>query len=333
MPAWGAAMLLVCSVANGQTGYSTLSSESPPPAETLKHPWTCTLETFAPEWYCYQVNVQITVDGNFGNGNAQYGCGDMRVDVGHQVPAQIYDQNIGCISSTPFGTFHSPVQTQPGSGPNAAGLKISAFIRYNWVDHPTDSDRIFGGDFREFDPYDVTSRAVTIYDILNPAVNTENEVGPPYHAAGLAQEYEYGTSLTFYPFGRLSSDAINDWQWGPPRKTRWAEGGTSGMRCDPIQRLGIDGPTASNRVRCVANVPNPLVTNPFTPGFDWDLTFTMRWGERKIRVTVTGCRDGYPSYEAYINGRTVFAVHDDGNIFSLFPPCEASVNATVEIDG
>ncbi len=323
-------LLITPTAVMAQTGYAQASAEPPPPAETLKFPYACYAQTFAPEWYCYQVNLQITVDGNFANSSPQWGCGDMSLSVGHQVPAQIYDQTVGCILETPYGTFTDAL-TLPGSGPNAANLKISAFIAQNWVNHPYDSDRIFGGDFRGFEPYNVSSRAVTVYDILNPAVNTQNEVAPPYHATGLTQEYDYGTSLDFYPFGRLSWEAKDDWEWGPPKKTRWHDAGASGMYCNAIERLGIDGSYASNRVRCVASVSNPLVA--FAPAIDWDVTFTMRWGERKIRVTATGCRDGFPSYEAYVNGRTVFNLSDDGNVFSLFPPCEGSVNATVEIDG
>jgi len=166
---------------------------------------------------------------------------------------------------------------------------------------------------------------------LNPAVNSYNEVGPPYHYTGQSVEYEYDTSLTFYPFGRISIEARNDWVEGPPMKIRWTFGATDGMHCDPIQRLGINGPTASNRVFCKASARYPFIE--FAPKIDWEVTLTMKWGERKIVVTATGCRDGFPSYQAHINGQKVFHLHDDGNAMSLFPPCEYSINETVEISG
>ena len=197
------------------------------------------------------------------------------------------------------------------------------------MNHPFNPWRIFGGDSRGFQAYGGSARTNSVYDIANPAVNDVNDFGVPNHGTGLTQEYDYDTSLQFYPFGPLKIAAIDDWAPGEPMKVQWAFAGSGGLACYPPERLGTTANTSKNRVRCLGSAADPLV--PGSPDLDYDFTHTLEWGVRKVAFTVTGCHDGYPSYEVFLNGQPMLRHSDDGNILSLFGWCSVPVNETGEI--
>lgn len=267
---------------------------------------------------------------------------DLWIEVDGDVAASTQNRAIFCqidyyyrdAGSLYYLGSDSDGKTLQGSGPGSGTLKISTFIRPNWVAHPINIYRVFAGDDRSFAPYNVTSRTVTIYDIANPAVNDVNDLDSPHQDVGITEEYDVASNPSALdapmPFGRITQLAKDDWTWGSPLKTRWDWASTSSMACYPPERLGPDdGQGSTNRVRCFGSVSNPLVAG--SPAIDWDLTFTFRWGENKVQYTVDGCHDGYPAYEAYLNGSTLFQHSDNGNPWSLFPPCDHNVHETGEV--
>jgi hypothetical protein len=217
----------------------------------------------------------------------------------------------------------------PHSGPGSGYLQIASFITQNWLSHPYEWWTIYEGDYRWFEPSSSHSRTITGYDIANPAVNNNDDWGPPTTGVGLTVEYDYDTSLQFYPFGPLSWDAENDWQWGDPMKREWAFADASGIACTSIVRTGTTANTSKNRVRCYGSSSNPLV--PGSPPIDYDLTFNLEWGLRRVEFTVEGCTDGFPAYESYLNNQTLFNREDNGNVLSLFASCGEPISASGEI--
>ena len=131
-----------------------------------------------------------------------------------------------------------------GFRPWQSDRKIAALIPDEWVGNPWWLTRIFEGDYRDFDPYNGTSRIQTVYDVFNPAVNDGDVYSGPHNTSGLTVEYDKDSSLTFPPFGNITGQARADWCWedcggtAPRMKTRWAFGDTSGTNCSAPQRLG-----------------------------------------------------------------------------------------------
>jgi hypothetical protein len=60
---------------------------------------------------------------------------------------------------------------------------------------------------------------------------------------------------------------------------------------------------------------NPLI--PFSPDIDWTFTLTIVFGSNSVHWSVEGGRDGFPSYEAYLNGNPLFTASDNGDPLSL----------------
>lgn len=225
----------------------------------------------------------------------------------------------------------SDQQVLLGSGPGSATIKLAAFIPYEWVGNPFNWFRVFGGDGRSF-AYVGSSRAQTVLDVLNPAVNDGDLLSGPYHDTGLTTEYDIATSLTAPPpFGQLRQEARDDWTWDDTLKTRWAFAGTSDLDCSDIQRLGPDPATESSAhvFTCEGAVSNPLVAA--SPDIDWRITLTLRYGQNRVRYTVSGCVDPFPAFEVYVNGSAVVLSGDSGNVDDLFYYCSKAINESGEL--
>lgn len=52
---------------------------------------------------------------------------------------------------------------------------------------------------------------------------------------------------------------------------------------------------------------------------------TLIFDSGHIEYALEGCHDGFPSYEAYINGVPIITDVDNGDPLSLFPPCDVPV--------
>jgi hypothetical protein len=276
------------------------------------------------------INIQIFVEGQMVANQSAFGWGYVDGGVGPTVRASTQDRSVECdLSAAPYGEAVA-TGTLLGSGPGSATLQIAAFIRQNWVLNPANIFRIFGGDDRGFSAYGGTSRFQTNYDVYNPAVNDEDVLFGPLHSPGLTQEYEVSTSLdNIPPFGRLTADALNDWVWDVPMKTRWQTSDISGMDCSPPQRLGPSDATSSHQIHCTANVSDPLVW--LAPGVKWDLTITLTYGLDNIHYAVSGCHSYFPAFEAYANGAPLFQDAGSDNPSDLLYGCGASVSVSGDI--
>jgi len=237
------------------------------------------------------------------------------------VRASTVDRRVECDVSGSYSSA-SASGTILGSGPGSLNVKVDAFIPMEYVPNPMSTDHIFEGDNRWFDYADVSSRLYSIIDLLNPAVNDGYVLDGPFDEAGLTVEYDVETSVREECGYHICDDARNDWTWDNTLKTRWAFADVSSS-CDNVQNLG-PGPGYSRQSwHCVGAGNNPLVFA--SPDIDWDLTFTFTYGFNKVEYVIDGCRDGFPAYEAYGNGTPMLQAPDNGNVFSLYPPCDQTV--------
>lgn len=96
------------------------------------------------------------------------------------------------------------------------------------------------------------------------------------------------------------------WQLAHKCLTEWATlGGVpcGGMSCR-TERLPVDlpRPVARMLVVCRGAANHPLVTSP---DIDYEFHFWLGFGLNQIEYTINICHD--PAFEAYLNGRTVYA--------------------------
>ena len=80
---------------------------------------------------------------------------------------------------------------------------------------------------------------------------------------------------------------------------------------------------------------NPLV--PAAPAIDWDLTVTIDTSGAKPHWTIKGSHDGFPAYEVYVNGQTIYTYtpgpgpYSFGDLLKLFPPLDVSVDRSGDL--
>jgi hypothetical protein len=106
-------------------------------------------------------------------------------------------------------------------------------------------------------------------------------------------------------------------------KTDWGTGSTSSMNCS-TQELAL----FARRVHCVASGEIPIVSlfSFMLPNIDWDLTFDLEWTPDGVYYTINGCHDGFPSYSVYLNANPALLDVDNGDINSLWAPCDQQVS-------
>ena len=211
--------------------------------------------------------------------------------------------------------------TVPGAGPGSFTLKISAFIPWSYMQAPLpfdDQTVLMEGDDRGFSYYGGTSRLSQIYDLFNPGVNDSLVLGGPWSDVGLSAIYEAATSLDG---DHLSQAAKDDWEAGFPMKILWGFADTGGMACEYPQRMGqVNGPfTSTLFVACHASASFPFLA--VAPGIDWEYQLVTVFGDHGFDYELTGCHDGFPNHEVYINGVGILQDTHETPL-SLFPPCE-----------
>jgi hypothetical protein len=283
--------------------------------------------TFDGDWV--EADLFLKVAGQQVASNHYELYGYNKVGIRADVQASTQNRQVDCTADTTYGTI-SASGWLLGSGPGSATVKIDTFIPPNWIGHPTNVYRVFGGDDRDFGYYQGSSRVVTVYDVYNPAVNSADVLSGPYHQAGMTQEYDIGTSLDAPPpYGRITGTALNDWTWDNTLKTRWAMADTGGMSCTSPQRLGHPTElTSAHKFQCTAQASDPLL---WSPSVRWDLTLTLTWGENKIHYEITGCHSYFPHFEAYVNGASLFQDVGTDNAVDLFYGCAVSVSRSGDI--
>jgi hypothetical protein len=250
-----------------------------------------------------------------------------------QFASAIVDRVIKCEVTDWRNQTQIRTQVISGAGPGSLLLKIASFIQYSYVGHPVDVSRIEEGDARMFTYTGGSARQQSLHEVYNPAVN-DADVLSLNHGVGLSVEYDRDTSTdgADWPFGSLTIAAKEDWIPGYPMKLQWAEpvfnqpGEDNVLQCDAPERQGPSYPseTSTHRFRCIGAVSNPLIFG--APAIDWKLTFTLSYGANAVQYQVEGCHDGFPSYEVYANGVPLIQTPDDGEVWSLFFPCDVPVS-------
>jgi len=290
--------------------------------------FSCTL-TVSVEGAWAQMDLYISVDGQEIEHRYYEVYDYYEVTLNESVPASPQNRGVACWVSGTLG-FAATNGTIQGSGPGSATVKIDTFIPANWIMNPGNYFRVFGGDDRSFDYFGGSSRMVTVYDVFNPAVNDGDVLSGPFHQTGMTQEYDYPTSLdAMPPYGRLTSQAINDWTWDDTLKTRWAMADTSGMSCTSPTRLGHPSDqTSAHEFRCTAQASDPLIWSPYVR---WDLTIRLTWGLNKIHFEISGCHSYFPHFEAYLSGGVMFQHVGSNSPSDMFYGCASGVSASGDV--
>jgi hypothetical protein len=217
--------------------------------------------------------------------------------------------------------YFEDAQELPSAGPGSVTFVTRSFLRYNWIPHPFFPGVIYGGDDREFGYYGGSARLSLVADIYNPGINDGNWLGGPWTSAGLTESYDLDSSLDNLPWlgGRLTQEARDDWETGGDKKLNWGYADVGDSGCDSFDRLGdqLGAWTSSVRLHCAIHGGNPLV--PLAPDIDWSFTLTLTFGFDGCAYVLDGERDGFPSYEAYLNGTPILQEQDNGDLWSMFP--------------
>lgn len=206
--------------------------------------------------------------------------------------------------------------------PASARIRLNAFIRYEYVFDPVQTEYIFEGDNRTFCEACGTDRVSQEVTAVNPLMFEENTADGPYHSSWITQKYDWMTSLnTSVEPWPLTQEAREDWVEGWPMKVAWAVSNLDDAFCD-VTRIGPE-PTNQIQVYCGVATSNPLIV--FAPAVDMEYEINLTFGSGEIEYELEGCHDGFPSYEVYINGVPIITDVDNGNPNSMFPPCDISI--------
>jgi len=106
---------------------------------------------------------------------------------------------------------------------------------------------------------------------------------------------------------------------------------TSDMHID-VMRIDPD----RVQVHLHGGAGNPLVFG--APDIDWDFTIEIDVSGSSPTWTLTGSHDGFPAYEIYINGQTIYTYSPGSPPFgfsdlrALFPPLDVDVNASGQLN-
>jgi hypothetical protein len=238
------------------------------------------------------------------------------------VRASTQDRSVSCYADG-SGILAQASGTILGSGPLSVRVTTGAFIPEEWVDHPGDMDIIFGGDNRGFQEDAATARVAQVTDVYNSAVSDDSYLSGPHNYTGLTTAYDRDTSLTSY-WGNLLPAAFHDWVPGYPMKISWAFASTSGFSHE-YTRMGPapwDGTSTVQHIS-IGSAADPLIA--FAPAVDYRMVFQLTFGLNKVQYRLTGCHDGFPAYEAYINGTAVYTRWATGNVFAMFGYCDTDI--------
>lgn len=284
------------------------------------------------------LQMLLYVDGQLKASQWFHGYGTTTGTITATVRASVADRRIVCEAMGPFASQNSSTGTLLGSGPLNARLTMDAFIPYEWIKEPSDpadpfDEQVAGGDNRGFS-VNGTSRLKIVANLLNPAVSNSLISGSPSYHAGQSTEYDAETSLTDYPNmgdlapqgGYLTAAAKADTVPGGDKKLRWGPGGKAGTYCEAPERLGADSYNAVSRMKIYCEGTGTYPYHSLAPAIDWQYTVFLTFGKNEIAWTITGCRDGFPAYQAHLNNKKMLHHGDNGRPSSLFAPCEVQVN-------
>lgn len=286
-------------------------------------------------YYYWNTRIEMTMWDNYGNLDDDIGTTTAHVEA--NIPARnvnntAYARAVFYEENPWTGWAQVDQQSDssdlPGAGPGSVHLTKRTFIRYNWVGHPFYIELIYGGDDRDFQAFNGTARMWIHADVLNSAIDSGSWSYGPESGADLTTGYDHETSLTLGLFGGvLTQAAKDDWTWGGDKKLAWATADIDGGCTTPAhqgQSYGAD--TSTVTFSCHTYGSDPLVW--LAPDIDVDFNVRLTFGNNSVAYDIEGDRDGFPSFEVYLNDHAVVQVHDNGDITSLFPPEDSHFHET-----
>jgi hypothetical protein len=186
---------------------------------------------------------------------------------------------------------------------------------------------VFAGDDRGFDPNATSFRTRQTVGVVPEQSTNESGVDtPPAEQVGESKSYA-PDALADGKLTAADDDAtLHDCHLLDNR----AFASTDGMHVD-VTRVNAH----QVKAHLYGGAGNPLVFG--APAIDWDLNLTIDTSGSKPHWTLTGAHDGFPAYEVYVNGQTLYTYspgpgpYGFGDILKLFPPLDVSVNTSGDL--
>jgi hypothetical protein len=223
-------------------------------------------------------------------------------------------------------------------------VSFSTFIPTNYLDGPPQAfcipaphlglppvihgpqHLVFAGDDRGFDPNATSFRTRQTVGVVPEQSASDSGIGtPPSEQVGESKSYA-SDALADGKITSADDDAVlHDCHLLDDR----GFASTSGMHVD-VTRVNAH----QVKAHLYGGAGNPLL---IAPAIDWDLNLTIDTSGSKPHWTLTGAHDGFPAYEVYVNGQTIYTYspgpgpYGFGDILKLFPPLDVSVNTSGDL--
>jgi uncharacterized protein DUF3238 len=187
---------------------------------------------------------------------------------------------------------------------------------------------VFAGDDRGFDANATSFRTRQTVGLVSEQSASSSGVGTPaVEAVGESKAYAPDALAGDDRIDPADDDAtLGDCHLLHARGTA----STSNMHIDVTR---VNGHQV--KAHLYGGAGNPLVAG--APAIDWDLTLTIDTSGATPHWTLTGAHDGFPAYEVYVNGQTLYTYspgpgpYGFGDILKLFPPLDVNVNASGDL--
>jgi hypothetical protein len=187
---------------------------------------------------------------------------------------------------------------------------------------------VFAGDDRGFDPNATSFRTrQTVGLVPEQSASSSGVSTPAAEAVGESKAYAPDALAGDNRIDPADDDAtLGDCHLLHARGTA----STSNMHVD-VTRVNDH----QVKAHLYGGAGNPLVVG--APAIDWDLTLTIDTSGTAPHWTLAGAHDGFPAYEVYVNGQTLYTYspgpgpYGFGDIAKLFPPLDVNVNASGDL--
>lgn len=282
--------------------------------------------------WAYRADVTSAVTGNGSYSVAGYPTGDASGSdpwsTGGRVPMMEGASLIVFYESSPtfkvsFSTF---IPTNYVSGPPQSFCLVAPQL---WPPKITGPQHlVFAGDDRGFDPNATSFRTRQTVGLVPEESSSSSGVGTaPAELVGESKAYAPDALAGDNRVDPADDDAVlHDCHLLQDR----GFASTSNMHVD-VTRVNAH----QVKAHLYGGAGNPLVSG--APDIDWDLTLTIDTSGSKPHWTLSGKHDGFPAYEVYVDGQTLYTYSPGpgpyglGDIVKLFPPLDITVNSSGDL--
>jgi hypothetical protein len=180
------------------------------------------------------------------------------------------------------------------------------------------------------DPRDLEDRPVKVSELMH-LYNWAYAPAAPVFAsntgwAGFTELFDGATSLSPFPGGVLTQEALDDYNvFDFEKRVFYQQGqlfeeGCTGAHFSPVP--GVDSVSLNCHRRA------PPAGYEFLPFafIEYDIHMILNMlSPTRIEYGISGCRKWFPKYQFWIAGNLVYSGNDTGNLFDLLLPCDEGV--------